>query len=173
MEKKKLFQLKNFKYVFLVAAVGVICMLLPMGGDKELPMAIETTAEDRVEQLTEDLKTTLSCIKGVGKAEVILTVDRGTETVLASDESLSYKGDTLSPDDYNRSRETVTLSGSGGVVVTQEVWPKYRGALIVCEGGDDPVIQLSIVEAVSAVTGLGSDKISVLPWEENKEDNVT
>jgi len=36
------------------------------------------------------------------------------------------------------------------------------GAVIVCQGADDPQVRLSIVDAVSKVTGLGSDKISVL-----------
>ena len=95
-----------------------------------------------------------------------LTVDRGTETVLASDTTLSYSGATAAPDDYTRSTETVVLSGSdGGVVVTQEVWPRYRGALVVCEGGGDPAVQLSVVQAVGALTGLGSDKISVVKWQ--------
>ena len=34
--------------------------------------------------------------------------------------------------------------------------------LIVCEGGDDANVRLSIVDAVSKITGLGADRISVL-----------
>lgn len=37
----------------------------------------------------------------------------------------------------------------------------FSGALIVCSGADDPGVRLRIVEAVSAFTGLGSNKIVV------------
>ena len=36
------------------------------------------------------------------------------------------------------------------------------GAIIVCQGGDSPTVRLNIVEAVSNVTGIGSDRITVL-----------
>ena len=40
--------------------------------------------------------------------------------------------------------------------------PSYLGAVVVCQGGDDPRVQLDIVNAVSRITGLGADRISVL-----------
>ena len=33
--------------------------------------------------------------------------------------------------------------------------------LVVCAGGGDPQVRLRLVEAVSALTGLGSDRISI------------
>ena len=47
-------------------------------------------------------------------------------------------------------------------LVRQIVSPKYRGAIIVCGGADDPVVCLAIKDAVSNATGLGTDRISVL-----------
>ena len=40
--------------------------------------------------------------------------------------------------------------------------PIYKGALIVCEGADRAAVKLDIIRAVSGLTGLGSDKISVI-----------
>jgi stage III sporulation protein AG len=40
--------------------------------------------------------------------------------------------------------------------------PQYLGAIVVCQGADRSDVRLAIVEAVSALTGLGADKISVL-----------
>ena len=40
--------------------------------------------------------------------------------------------------------------------------PVYLGALIVCQGGDNPTVKLSIVEAVMDITGLSSNQITVL-----------
>jgi len=50
--------------------------------------------------------------------------------------------------------------GSAPLVVGR-VYPEFLGALIVCEGANDKSVQLSVVEAVSALIGLGSDKITV------------
>ena len=47
-------------------------------------------------------------------------------------------------------------------LVRQVLPATYRGAVVVCQGADDPRIRLAIVEAVSMATGLGADRISVL-----------
>ena len=43
--------------------------------------------------------------------------------------------------------------------------PLYRGALIVCEGGGNDAVRLQVIEAVAALTGLGSDRIAVVKWQ--------
>ena len=57
----------------------------------------------------------------------------------------------------------VISAGSGveGTVTLQQLSPQFQGALVVCSGGGEPTVQLRLVEAVSALTGLGADKISV------------
>ncbi len=48
------------------------------------------------------------------------------------------------------------------VVVTHSRYPRFVGALIVCEGGDRADVQLKVTQAVSALTGLSSERISVV-----------
>ena len=52
-------------------------------------------------------------------------------------------------------------SGNQSVVPVQTLTPSFRGALVVCAGGDDPGVRLQVIRAVSALTGLGSDCITV------------
>ena len=61
----------------------------------------------------------------------------------------------------------MTVGGAGGedVVVTQERYPQYRGALVVCDGGGVDAVRLQVIEAVSALTGLGADRIAVVKWQ--------
>ena len=46
-------------------------------------------------------------------------------------------------------------------VVTRTVYPTYRGALVVCQGGDRADVKLAVTEAVAALTGLSADRITV------------
>ena len=43
-----------------------------------------------------------------------------------------------------------------------EVLLSGNGAVIVCQGADDPEVRLNVTNAVAAYTGLGSDKITVM-----------
>jgi stage III sporulation protein AG len=61
---------------------------------------------------------------------------------------------------------TVILSAGGGkqtAVVRQTMHAPWQGAVIVCTGGDDALVQLRVVEAVKHFTGLGAGEISVFP----------
>lgn len=168
--------LARYKYVLLIAALGVLLLLWPGSGQEvqtNTAAPPDTSDTGELEQSMEDI---LSKIRGVGRVDVMLTVHSGSELVLASDSSLRYSGATQAPDDYDRSTEVVTVTGGGGgqdVVVTQQKSPQYRGALVVCEGGGNDAVRLQVMEAVSALTGLGSDRIAVVPWQNiaaNQED---
>ena len=51
------------------------------------------------------------------------------------------------------------------VVVTRQQYPTYRGALVVCQGGDQADVRLAVTEAVAALTGLSSDRVTVAKWQ--------
>ena len=165
---KLLKALGRYKFALLVAMVGVVLLMWPTGDDAEgsavSPQISEGTTTIR--ELETEMEHILSKINGVGRVDVMLTLQSGTELVLASNATLRYSGSPHNPDNYDRSSEIITVSGGGGsdVVVTQERSPQYRGALIVCDGGDSDSVRLKIVEAVAALTGLGTDRIAVVQW---------
>ena len=152
--------LDRYRYALLVIAVGGRLLLLPTGESR--PPAEEERADGEVffqlEELEEKLARTLSGIHGAGEPEVMLTLKSGSRQVLAQDTQRGADGDSSSA--------TVTLgrgSGSQEVVPLQTLAPQFQGALVVCPGGGDPEVCLQIIQAVSALTGLGSDRISVCP----------
>ena len=88
---------------------------------------------------------------------MVLTVANSPLQVLAEDVDRDA-------DDSRKKTQTVVLSKGGGsqeTVTVQEVYPRYQGALLVCAGGDDPEVRLQLTQAMSALTGLGADKISI------------
>lgn len=148
----------KYKYVFLVILAGIALLLLPTGKDRAgaAPAASGAEAEAfSVEAMERKLEEALSQVDGAGKVTVVLTVRGGTRQIVAQDGKSSGTENTTS---------TVVVSKGSGVedaVVLQQLYPQYQGALVVCPGGGDPAVRLRLVEAVSALTGLGSDKISV------------
>ena len=106
----------------------------------------------------------LSKVDGIGSVRLMLTLESGERQELAEDTELSYSGDTAAPEDYARRSETVIVTADGGdaPVVTRTVSPVYRGAVVVCQGADRAEVRLAVTQAVSALTGLGSDRIVVI-----------
>ena len=82
---------------------------------------------------------------------------------LAADGELSYSGSPQAPEDYRRTSETVLVDGAQGdePVVTQRTSPTYRGALVVCQGGGQASVRLAVTEAVTVLTGLPADRVTV------------
>lgn len=153
--------LSRYQYVLLVLAAGVLLLLLPLGGGEEedhTQTPAQLQEEFDLEAFEDRLAGALSQIQGAGEAQVVLTLKSGSRQVLAQDTQRGADGDSSSA--------TVTLgrgSGSQEVVPLQTLAPQFQGALVVCPGGGDPEVCLQIIQAVSALTGLGSNRISVCP----------
>ena len=157
----------NYKYVGLIMLIGVGLLLWPSGKENTVrssPAQTKTTQQGDLETEMADMLGTMS---GVGQVKVLLTVDSDGERQLAQDTELSYSGDTAAPEDYSRRSETVLVDGGSGeeTIVVRTVYPTYRGALVVCQGGDRAEVKLAVTEAVAALTGLSADRITVAKWQ--------
>ena len=152
--------LSKYRYVLLVILAGVLLLLLPGGEEKEsvptsgagVTASLDTTAE--LEHKLEQAQ-----IEGAGEVTVVLSVEAGSKQIWAEDRKSEVDAQSRSEEE-----STVVLSrgsGSEEAVPVQQISPRFRGALVVCSGGGNPEVRLSLVEAVSALTGLGSDKISI------------
>lgn len=153
--------IKNYRYALIILGVGLIFMLLPEIGipkqkdesKSEDPLIISESAE-------EQLCNILRKINGVGEVDVLLTVATEGITHYEADTDITLTGET---DDQRRQTVIVTDSerNQSGLVNRQDA-PIYRGAVIVCQGGDKPAVCLSVTQAVTSATGLSSDQICVL-----------
>lgn len=147
----------KYKYPVLVVLVGLGLMLLP--GKKEPAISQTTVQTVPVQSLEERLEQILSQIEGAGCVRVLLTEDAGKETL--------YQTDIQSDSDdvgSRRTDDTVLVedeSRNKTGLIRQTLEPKYRGAVVLCQGASRPDVRLAIVEAVRCVTGLGADRISV------------
>ncbi len=136
------------KWILLLLLTGVLFLLLPEGE------RTETAAPPETEEITleESLAAILSQIEGAGKTRVLLTELRG--------EQILYQ-----TDDTDSRSTTVLVSGGNRKetgLVRQRIPPTYQGAIVVCQGAEKAGVRLAVVNAVMSVTGLTSDKITVL-----------
>lgn len=157
--------LKKYKYALLILLLGIAFLLIP-DGSEEAPVQDEVKANDEsyAQQMEERLTQALAQIDGVGKVQVVLTLHNGSYTHYHTDIQSSYEeaNGTVSE---SEERKTVILSEGSAydeAAVTTVDYPQFQGALIVCEGGGNAQVKLALIEAVAALTGLSSNKITVV-----------
>lgn len=147
--------LKKYKYALLVLLLGMALLLIPKQKE-EAKAPVLQEQEDYATRMEQRLTEILSRIEGVGQVEVALTLARDSYTHYHQDVQRSGE---------DENRKTVILSEGSAydkAAVTTVDYPRFQGALIVCQGGGNAAVQLRLVEAVAALTGLGSDKITVV-----------
>lgn len=152
--------IKKYKFVVLILLIGIILMLLPAANTNNESNAPAVQSQPVFSDPTEELQNLLAQIKGAGKVRLMLTVSGGEKYIYQTDRDETVSGETSTV-----RVETIILTDSNrnqGGMVQQILAPQYRGAVVVCQGADDPKVKLAIMEAVKNMTGLGYDRISVL-----------
>lgn len=150
-------KLRGVLPALFILLVGVVLLLMPES--TEPTAGAENSGERQefdLEAFETKLEHILSCVEGAGPTEVVLTLDTGSRTILAQDQERDRDGGISS--------QIVTVgrgSGTQEVIALQTMSPSFRGALVVCPGGENPPVRLQLVQAVSALTGLGADQIAI------------
>lgn len=169
-EKLYPFLLKN-RYLLIVLLAGILLLAIgtPKDPQKNTPSAegaSQTAASEEfsLSAFQEDLQNQLSLIDGAGRVKLMLSLDASEEAVYASNVRQSSSGEN------NMTYEdtiSVVSDGSYGEVPVQikSTCPTFRGAVVLCDGADNTQVRLAITEAVSALCGIGADKITVLKMQ--------
>ncbi len=148
--------LRKYRYALLVVLLGIGLMLIP-GRQEQTQTASQSQQTQPQADIEQRLADILSQIKGAGRVRVMVTVAQGESILYQQDENVgadgSGKWDTVIITDENRAQQGL---------VSQILPPKYQGVIVVCQGAERASVRLSIIEAVARVTGLRTDRISVL-----------
>lgn len=125
-----------------------------------------TDSAEYIQQTESRLEETLQKINGAGKVTVFINLDSGGEKVLAADKKTKEnikETDENSDKDYE-TEENIVLSGQSstqGPYITEELFPKPSGILVIAEGAGNEKIRLEIYESVKAIFGLPANRIKV------------
>lgn len=152
------------KTVNLLVCLGVAGMILlavsewlPSDGQSssvKTSDSAENLSQEYAAQLEEQLCDLLGRVDGAGAVKVMITLQSGSETV--------YAKDTHSEQDGSYEEEPSIPSGSAQALVESVQYPAVEGVAVVCEGGGNASVAEHITEIVAALTGIGTNHISVI-----------
>lgn len=149
---------QKYRYVLVVVLAGILLMAIPEER-KEVTAPPENSTAEAPSALEERLSLMLSQVEGAGKVRVLLTEAKGQQTV--------YEMNVEQRAEETR-RQTVLIQRSdrGETGLVRQINPPvYQGALVLCQGAASARVRLLMIQAVSSVTGLGADKVTVLKME--------
>jgi len=174
MDFKKLINSK-YKYVVLIAIVGIFLIFLSTTNSKKenikkpkTEKLEKQTPEEYVEQLEKKLNNIISKIKGVGRSEVLITIENGVENVYANSEKKAtnsnenVSGKMSTRNDTQKDVVVIdTHEGKQALVVTQKE-PTIKGVLVVCDGADNVSVVEKVTDAVSKSLNIKKNRLSVV-----------
>ncbi len=152
-----------------IVLIGV-SSFLPKGDKEEASTAdaraAKLSTEDFIRRTEEKLTAIVHSIEGAGECKVMVTLENGVEYVYATEERVNTDrqegdGEISQRDDSDKSVIVVdTGDGKQGLLVT-EIQPTVKGVVIVCEGGDQPVVQQRVIDTVTTALNLSSKRVCV------------
>lgn len=140
----------RYQIPVLAGVLGLLLLLWPK--EKETSRQTAQTAEEfSVEEMEDRLEALLGRVDGAGAVCVMLTLADEGEVVYQMDETVREGG----------SEKQTVLADKAPVVAVRQT-PRFQGAAVVCEGADRASVRLAVMQAVSSLTGLGHDQITVI-----------
>ena len=140
----------KYRIPLLVCLLGLLLLLWPQR-TAETKQVQSEPAGFSLEAVQQELTALLAQVEGAGQVRVMLTLSDSAASVYQVDETSRDSG-----------TEQKTVFADKSPVLVRTRYPRYQGAVIVCEGAGSPAVRLAIKEAVASLTGLGSDKITVI-----------
>lgn len=141
----------------------------PVFGSKASASSWEERMENRMKEI-------LSLIAGVGRVELVITLDQGPEYVYNFNSAVTNNrteekdnaGGTRSVTDTSNTNNMVvarTKDGDERPIMRTEKAPTIKGVLVVAEGAENPRVNTELTRAVNTVLGVDLYKIYVLPYK--------
>ena len=155
---------KKYRAVLAVLLAGVLLLSSGHGGGTEhtQPDRAESTVSQEFDLnvFQQELEARLAAIDGVGRVQLMLSLDQTEEAVYAVNTRQTSGSDSRSQE----SDISVVSNGSYGEtpVTVKRLLPVFRGAVVLCDGADAASVRLAVTRAVSTVCGIGADRVTVL-----------
>lgn len=175
----------KLKLIVLLGIAGMILILVSqLAGRDKAPQeppdeATATfTTEEYIAGLEDKLTNLVTGIEGVGRAQVMVTLESGVEYVYAQEEKRNTDT-TREPGGEEQPAVTVmqkenveqkyilieTEYGKREALVLTQLQPKVQGVVVVCEGADSIYVQQKLTSVVTTALGIPSTRVCVVKIE--------
>lgn len=132
----------------------------------------QISREDYCEQMEQKLENLLTCVEGVGRVNVMITLQSTQEQVVEKDipgsnsnvsESDSGGGSRSTSEVQNQENTVYTIDEDGNKIpyVIKTNLPTVQGVTVVAQGGGNAVVQKNISDIAQALFHIEADKIKV------------
>ena len=169
--KKYIDYFKNPKILIAIGLIGIILIFLSSftpskKESKTFPTEDFSVSEYKTE-LEKSIKNIVRQITGDRKASVVVTIEGGIEYSFAemTEESVSQKNEDIETSNQTQQKsEYIIIKNSDGsekAVLVFAKLPEIRGVAIVCDGGDNQVINNKISNAVTAALNITSKRVYI------------
>lgn len=156
--------MKNKWLLLLLVGLLLLVIALPVSepeNRKTKEAETDTVNEEDYASMAEaKLEKILAQMEGAGKVKVMITLSSSSEKIVEKDKETS-KDETQSTSSETTVYEETADRGQTPYVA-KELTPAVEGVVVLCEGGDEPVVVQQITEAVEALFPVESHKIKVV-----------
>lgn len=182
--KKHLEEMNNKKFInnlFIILLISIMILIasnvfLDSNKENEEYVIDEqpkeynyNTENDYSDYLEKKLVNILSKLNGVGKVNVMITLEDSVEKVTAANSTTTTEK-SVENDSEGGTREVVredlivqvvTKGNDGSLMVVKEVQPTVQGVIVVADGANDPEVRETLYDAVKTVLGVKANKVQV------------
>ena len=167
-------KLKQVKHIgLIVTVIFVLILLIILFGNfnflnftnssvntSQSKVYTYTSSSEYAQNLEYKLKTIIGKIKGAGNVDVMITLEGGTNLLLASNETKNVNTDGVTS--VSASPIILEQNGDSSPLVIGENLPKIRGVVVVSSGASDVAVRLNILNAVQTLLDLQDSQIQIL-----------
>lgn len=168
--------IRNILIIFIIGIMIFILADMLNAGKKKTIDNRENSVEEPAYSIPSDYSTVLekkleeilSQLKGVGKVNVMITLEETTEIVPAFNTTKNNET-TKETDSQGGTREIVredmtiqvVTGDEGSPIVLKEIKPTIKGVIVIAEGAEDLSVKEMLYEAVKTVLGIPGNRVEV------------
>ena len=162
---------KNPKTLVIIGFVGILLIFLSTLSEDKKEITYENenifSPEEYCERLEEDIKKTVNSITGSRHTTVIVTLENSVQYSYAdikeelSSDKTEQKSESSSREFKGGYITVKTSDGGEEALLITELMPDIRGVAIVCDGGDNEILQQKVQNAVTSALNITSKRVFV------------
>ena len=163
---EKIKKVKHFQiYLALGVALLAVCgyfLITSKSSKTEGEISIDnnrtefSSSAEYIDYLENKLENVITSLKGVGQAQVVVTLEKGFEYIYQTEEEVrsSSSGTSITT--------TNVVMVDGKPVIKEEIYPIIKGIVVIAEGSEDIAVRLNILSLIQTVIEVDNSQINIM-----------